>query len=407
MTHNAFLIPSERSGPTGTILEFVERDMVDARQARHRNRTFLEPVMDLSRFRPNACIDYVVLSVKTARTTGFNHIRDILEAPCNSAKPFVDPKDGSANSATLFHISVQNPSIRMLLEIDQVLKGAGFGLAQPVELHALEVSVDFYPKTGDATDRELMVGILQRTYGAKFGAWTDNDMRPRFCYSDAGVAGTTKTEHIFPLDRPDLSAVIDCSLVRQPRLDSTMYFGRQEGSVLVRIQNKISDCRKGSVAVALKDKDKRARVEVYISGEELLKRNLRGIDDLARFNFTSLQGDFFHFALPTFRTTSAFKSSSPVRVAMNAIRREQFLLTGVSGLQQVDRLRDLWFNDQVHHRASHRQQLDAHLKEAGRLSACRKVGKGVQGDRFAYVELNRMVSEALRNLQKKSLRGRP
>jgi hypothetical protein len=174
----------------------------------------------------------------------------------------------------------------------------------------------------------------------------------------------------------------------------------------VRIQNKISDQRKDSAAIALPVERRRARVEVNMSGEELLKRKLKTIDDLVRFRFTSLQGDFFHFALPTFRDPSASRHPA-VTQWLNDNRRRHFLATGIVGLRQCWKLRELWLHYRGGRRrgVSHQDSLNAFLGRLGMPHRRPRVGTGVQGDDVAYQELNRKVSDALRNLQGRERRG--
>ena len=137
--------------------------------------------------------------------------------------------------------------------------------------------------------------------------------------------------------------------------------------------SKVSDQRKRDKkkVIALSDEAKRARIEVTLRGDALSRHGLNTLSDLKDFKINTLQGDYFHFALPTFQETKIGTSRHPgfpaVHQALNDRREQHFLRTGNAGLGYVERARSEWMTRRTDEdRPSHLRKLET-APEGARL----------------------------------------
>lgn len=143
-------------------------------------------------------------------------------------------------------------------------------------------------------ERELIVAILQRTIFPKRDVWTNELAKPRAVWGK----GSDERKLLISMAQPDAPRTFN--KIPDPCLDATMYIGDRDSDWLMRVQNKVSDCRNGQDAKMLSAEECRARVEVTLQGKELADLSLSVIDDFSQCNFARLQREFFHFALSTF-----------------------------------------------------------------------------------------------------------
>ena len=231
--------------------------------------------------------------------------------------------DISKRAGFHFAILIQTPTPDLLCKILTTVRDDS-GITGDVTLHMIEVSVDFYPKTDDPERRillrEQMVGLLQRHHWVRHSLLarpevkTPSDIDARQQFSDRTKPGT-KTRYLFPHTKPGATMpdhlitdqkIRDRILTDKPgevlHLNSTVSKGAKNASAHVTIQHKVADQRNpvsGSKKV-LSDNERRARVEITLSGSETLKeRDLGTINDLGEISFRKLTKPFLSFRLGT------------------------------------------------------------------------------------------------------------
>jgi hypothetical protein len=306
--------------------------------------------------------------------------------------------EGTSNSARKFKVRIQEPTAKMLSKVEHALRLSRAGLARPGSIATLEVSVDFYAKSGKQEDRDRIVALLQRTYLPGMETWARR-ATPRFVVGDP-----SSTTHLIK-HRPDGQWVDPEELPPPPPLESTVYFGEKDGMWMVRVQNKVGDQRTGGVTRILAEREKRGRIEVTLHGYELHKLRLTNLATLSKFRFAKLQGEFFHFALPTFVDLPALPEHAAVTSVLNKSERECFSRGGVVCLERWRHLKRLWFSvrpSKGPRTQSHLELLRQNFRVLGKSISDRRVGTGRFGTSVSYEELNEMVSSALRDLDRRT-----
>ena len=308
----------------------------------------LVPEVDIRRdYKVKALIDRVVILVETRMAIHYRQLRDIIlketgvrtfvhdllekEAPGDGWGAPLMRLDKSKLIGSPFAIFIQEPTPKVLSAILKAIKD-GPGIIDPVQLHLIEVSVDFYPKKASTPEeavlrRERMVGLLQRHHWSRPSRILEPDAAmPR--YADARQISEMETKHgeiVSKIDylfshekssgslyRNETDALISDPeirnriLTKEPGaelyLNSTFVKGGKFSPHMISIQHKIADRRNLSRNdyLSLPDDKRRARIEVTISGSETLKfYGLKTIDDLGTISFRELTGDFLRCRLPT------------------------------------------------------------------------------------------------------------
>jgi len=376
-------------------IEF-RREEIRKVQARLQNRYALVPRIDLKQFCCKAVIDFVEVEMVTKNATNFPAIRRWISEALNVPKPWCEQVEGEKNSATIFRIVIHDPRIADLERLDGAIAKTAAGLAQPITITKLEISIDFYPRSGSEEDRFAMFGVLQRTFMPSMKIWHYAADHPRFAW------GPGKKNMMFFLRSAEKKEVRHQLSPEAAFLDSTIYYRDEKGPALIRIQNKISNNRNRDSFVALPQEEKRARIEVTLTGSALSELKLRTTADLARFSFAKLQGDHFHFALPTFVDRAHIPHLQKVQEAINVRDRESFANGGVLCLERLRDVREDWFKRDVttgsFKRASHLKVMAGHLKTRGLRPTLRRSGMGDRGTTVSYVELNEKVRMALQDM---------
>lgn len=382
-------------------IEFRREDL-RMRQERFQNRYALKPRINLKTFRCQAVIDFVVVEIVTIKNTDFKALRRWISDRLKLPSLWCEQIAGTKNSANIFHIFIHDPKIATLLELDKTVAKTPAGLAQPITISKLEVSADFYPRSGSENDRLTMFAILQRTYMPSMDVWKNNRDQPRFVWGDAN------DETAFFLPSSPKAGLHHQLVPRSAFLDSTVYYRDKNGPACVRIQNKISNQRTESAAVTLTQEEKRARIEVTLTGSSLVRLKLNTLSDLGRFSFNKLQGEHFHFALPTFEDQARFLKYQPITERINQRDRESFAAGGVLCLEHLRDRKEAWFREERmvrgRPRSSHLKVMQDHLKAKGLRSKTRLVGSGETGRTIAYKELNELVRTALQDLGRRITR---
>ncbi|UYV37065.1 hypothetical protein N4R57_19190 [Rhodobacteraceae bacterium D3-12] len=226
-----------------------------------------------------------------------------------------------------FAVMIQEPTPDTLLKTLRVIRD-GPGIDRVVIPHLIEISVDFYPRDTSFPEealfrREQMVGLIQRHHWNRHQFYCNpalkqpRDIDARQIYNDPAPSGhkDNRTRFLFAHGKPDsLNAdwMIDLPEIRQRiltsntgedlYLNSTVLKGAQAAGCQVSLQHKIADRRnrEKNTKKLLQDQERRARIEVTLSGEDALKdRGLATIDDLGSVSFRNLTKPFLSFALGT------------------------------------------------------------------------------------------------------------
>ncbi|MDZ4088042.1 MAG: hypothetical protein U1E69_14730 [Tabrizicola sp.] len=343
-------------------------------------------------------IDFVEVLITTKRNTDRNAVRRWVAECIGESSIWCKQVDGSKNSACQFRVSIYDPTVSLLMRLDKRIADSPAGLARSIEISELEISVDFYSRSGSDEERLAMFGILQRTLLPATSMWEQKRMHPRFTW------GKQKNETRFLLPR-SRSGTLHHSLPDSPYLDSTVYYGEENSDWEIRVQNKVADQRRDTDARTLNRHEKRARIEVTLAGDRLTALKLKTLGDLDRVSFTTVQGEFFHFALPTFTESAFHPQLQSAEDELNRREREQFRGGGVACLERLRSAKKQWLQTvptrMTGMKISHLQQLRNHLRAKGIALKDRRAGRGLRGTTVAYAELNDMVRSALRDLERR------
>jgi len=361
-------------------------------QARLKDRLVMTPLVTVrGNYTVKAVIDRIIVHVETSRPTSRRDIKTAVDSVDAGSSCYVEDLGGC------YRIQIQEPQPTALSQAVALI-AKNWGIVGEARPFLVELSLDFHARrTHDAESRlrlrEQMVGLLQRHYffDPKYHTSTKADAHQVY---KPEQTGPLKTDYLFSSPRnvgrrfPDRDVEHEHVRKRLARgftvsnrlyLDSTLYMGDEFDGVLVRIQHKIGDNRnsaKGTL-IRLDDRDRRARIEVQLSGFELLaKYGLATVSDLKTADFRAIRKAHLSFWLPTIETPSVDQPK--------AVR--QLLERGLYGTEALRRLTD-WE--------------EKHSGPVGGAAAGGRRdrrGAGPTGRLVAWSELNDAVGDALDSL---------
>lgn len=372
-------------------------------QRRLVGRYALAPDISFAQFTTTAVIDWIQLSFVFARKTQFQWVQKEAAAVLNRL-PHVDATNEEPGGVSdRFDLRIQEPEMELLLDVCRKLDDK-FTLNEPVLIGAIEISVDFTPKTPDEVLRAKLFTALTRHFVTGQDAITNLRNRPRFAfdrgpkatrsviYSRAGVPDHIN-EHFLVSDERD----------RAPFVDSNYYVGAKEAAARWRIMDKVVDTQNIAAGTAdrLEEQKKRVRIEVTLDQSELVALGVHSLGDLERLNFSRLQGRYFRFMLPTFEDATRLGPGRRAAIAtwQDRQRTAKFSNGGVIGLKAMDdmlarRIREV------------RKKARLDLKSRGvHLLPIPRSADGQWGTLVAYDELNDRVTFALRHLGERAAAG--
>lgn len=331
-------------------------------QSRFDGRLLVTPDLDLKRYTCRAAIDWLWLEFGTVQETQSKALKEHLEKRLGTRQAVTGAtiphhaRKIPNHTGTHFRLKLQDPEPRSLCcvlhEID-----AYRGLVGPVRVIGIEVAVDWYPNDHSDVDRWLMVAALQRHHlpfiegldhhsadlrhvfpkpGAKPG--DEKQKETAFVIRDRRLRGSGKNREFsdFQLTEPAvMKRVLRAHGHEAPYLDSTVYRGPEEGPVMFRVQNKITDRRnpEADTVETLAQKDCRARLEVTLVHEAAAGMGLSEIGDLFGFSFRDLRKPYFPLWLPTIPGGVKKDGSGPTLVEdrLGRILSRVFAESGVYG----------------------------------------------------------------------------
>lgn len=375
-------------------------------QSRFRGREKLVPDVDLAQFECRAVIDWVNLKFEVGHQTHCSHIRRVIGQRFG-AKPYVKPIDPTpSGNSRVFVMTVQEPGKAVVYAVISDI-AREFEIVGDVQIDAIEISVDFRPLVPSDLLRAQLHGVLTRSFWTSRDVFKKPDDRPRSV--GEGVKGTT-VNYLFrifdeeELHKPgagkpvgvDSSIWIDARVDCPPTADATFYVGAKNTPIRWRIMDKVKDQqnRRTGTLKLLGDAEKRVRVEVTLSQPALTSETgLRCLQDLEIFRFTTLQGKFFKFMLPTFRVEPEWDNRHPnLNVWLDRMKVARFLKTGILGLEWSDLARE-------HFRKPHLAQMKKSLRHLpANLPVRKRRAAPTTKTYIAYDEVATKIQTALRHL---------
>jgi hypothetical protein len=383
-----------------TEISYREEDLY-AVQKRLKGRSKLTPDISLGDFECRASIDWVTLFIFVQKRTQVQWIRDEINRTIGQS---VYVKALSANSAGVtdeFEIRFQEPDLNIVQKAVEALD-AKFDLWLFPIVRGLEISIDFTPRSPSQQLRSKLVGVMNRhlmpTHDI-ISQWRD---RPRYSW---GSSNERKSAALLSLGKRAADEM-DFLLIANERdkpayADATFYVGEQYSDCSWRIMDKTIDRQNPSAGTYfnLPEDKKRVRVEVTLMEGAIRKVGISTLAELRAYRFTTMQGHFFRFMLPTFTDTSGMPPGlkRSTKSLLERERRIKFLNTGVIGLMAFDAARN--------RRADLiRKDILAQFRNKGRqLVVKHRVGSGFTGSMVAYGEMNKKVETALRHLSERSV----
>lgn len=377
-----------------------------------RSNIVLTPEVDIRHdYKVNALIDRIVILVSTEKYTEWQKLKDTIAKDCGIETLVQDLTldiQGSSWGAPLpkldlakrtgfhFAIPVQDPTPDMLTCILSAIRN-GPGIDNQVQLHLIEISVDFHSKNYASVEesiekRERMVALLHRHHWTAHSHFCSeeldvprhsdarqffaDDQHPRYFFAH-GTSGSFNSDQ--RIDLADIrKRVLTKSLGRDLFLNSTVAKGGKHSNYHVTIQHKIANRRnnKNSTKEVLPDNSRRARVEVTISDSKILKkRKLATVDDLATVSFRTLTKPFLGFKLG-----AVDPGQYPLEDA-----KDQMHTRGVYGIELRNRALQLEEREQM--RGSGQRLSNYNDRE----------GFGLQD----WPEMNKVIGQALDQLQRR------
>lgn len=361
----------------------------------------LIPDIDLNAFRFRAVIDWVEFQVHLSRGTQIQHVQDELRR-FHPKTCRIDPIDKEPGGVfTACRIRVQEPAnLATIVTMYRALV-ARFGEASSSRVTGIEVSIDAYPHDASHEARARLLGAMQRTLSTSRDVWTNPVDRPRFAFGkyreDTAYLAPAPTHRISPTLKGHEREYRYAREIPQRHkpipIDATLYLGAKGSPVMLRVMEKVLDEQRGwGVGRSLSEPEKRVRIEVTLLGTELQDSGISDVFSLRDFAPSSLQGRYFQFRVPHFRTLGHVARSYRDRD-----RLQVFLKTGILGLEAMDAARA-----SRHENAGKEARLK--LRQAGILTRKKRRSKGAR-EFSAYDALSRKVANALCELAKREGRA--
>ena len=357
-------------------------------QRRLAGRYALEPEIALNDYSCRAVIDWLSLGRETQHQWLQHEVKAVL-GKASHIKALEEKPGGVSDQ---FEIRVQEPQLDEVRRLCERVQGK-FGLRAPPVVGEIEISVDFTPKTPDDVARAKLFQVLTHHFQPPRDVIAHLRDRPRFAFgtgaaATVGVLGysrvsCSKNDHFLILTTTD----------RLPYVDATYYVGSREAGSRWRIMDKVVDRQNRSAGTQryLADAEKRVRIEVTFSRQELAAMNLNHLADLRTFSFSRLQAKAFIFVLPTFGTREVGLLAS-ISAWKDRRRTEKFSKAGVVGLKTMDDALD-------RQRETIRSGARSDFRQRGlTMKPLPRFGKGASGTSVAYQEMNERVGVALRHL---------
>ena len=367
-------------------------------QASLRNRSVLEPLIDLSQFSFRAIIDWIDVIVQLDRVSQFRHIQAQLlnHHHRNCHVVAVDPRPGGGSDR--FVIRFQEPRSLAAIHMACAKLGLTTTVPQAVTVNAVELSLDALPRHQSQKLRSELFGIMAKTIHSSADLFAKESSRPRFNYEK-----DKKPTYLFERaeHRHDIDPLRWPTWDRPLPADATLSLGALEDAVLLKLMDKMVDQQdpaSGKVRV-LPAEEQRIRIEVTLQQSELGSRSVETLEELLVM-LTRVQGSYFQFKLPTFASLVDLPvgATKAVKWEHETRRRQRFFNSGVVGLIAMHLGYSAFHNAQCCDRLLHGRANVRNLKTSIR-------GNGKTSTFVSYEALNRKVAAAFLDLHRREVRA--
>lgn len=344
-------------------------------------------------------IDWIDIHFELSRPAQHWHINERIKKLTGRKEYAEAVNTGARMTASKYRLRVQEPDLGSVSRVLENLK-KNYGFASSVTIGAIEISIDFYPKSPSDEARARMHGVLVRHFFPTTRVLTCSRTWPRF------MPGSLKsTDYVVSRNEDDASLDIGDRMTpgmdRQALYDSTYYVGERDSSrAFWRIQNKVIDKQNKAAGTRdkLPDDKKRVRIEVTLGEAGCREVGLDHFDDLRVVKITRLQKSFFQFMKPTFpdiRPNVHRAGPVAVRRKVEEYRKQRFFNAGVLGLQiREDAREELRALEMPNIRRMHR-------RNGAKMPTKTRTGAGAFGTMVAYEDLTRLVERALAGLERR------
>lgn len=252
--------------------------------------TLLNPVaVPEKNYTACAVVDWVAFIVKLGRTSHGGYLKRLLEA--HGVSRAIPLNAGAGGAATEFRIELQHPEkFAVIREVISKLE-TNYGLTEEPVVTAMEVSVDFWHKEGEA-----LVG-------------KDITERLMMSITPPVISSVRLANAVEWFDLPHRRAKIDPEM--------SLYIGHKQDDLLWRVYWKRTDeTFPGDdgkrVSKPLPESEWRARAEVRIQGNALVDLSIAHPADLVNFSFERLHAlGYFKFC-QKIPGVSALESFNPI-----------------------------------------------------------------------------------------------
>ncbi|MCD2179588.1 hypothetical protein [Rhizobium sp. C1] len=339
-------------------------------------------------FETRAVIDWLTVGVTFKRQTQFRFVQGEIDEFFERTPHVKDYEESSHHTSDRFKITIQEPDIASVVKALAAID-AKFGLRFAPSILGIEFSIDFTPHEPSDLLRAQMHRVLSSHLLTDRDLLTNELARPRTVWG-------TKLKVLQLVDSTGTAK-------QSPFLDGTTFFGEKGADVHWRVMDKIIDRQNRAAGTyeALEEQEKRARVEVTLRYDELKRVGLRHFNDLATFNIAELQGRYFRFYLPTFKTDP--RQEPHLGTGREAWRdRQRWNAFKTAGNIAVNAMDQATTRHRQHLRKSERTTMQ---RMKLRLKKTRRIALGKDGTFVAYDDLNRRVLGALRNLRIRVVAG--
>lgn len=388
------------SGKNGHTVVQDSADLLDyyaeaysGKQAINKGRLALRPDIHLGDYTFKAEVDWIRISFDTTGQHQAVNIRRWASTHIGKGQTiYVDgPKDEDGNVGCAFTLTLQNPAPGSFHELCDALEkeySIDTTEGQAIRIDGIEVSLDIYPNNGSDKDRRRMTEILRRHVSVPEFFWEDPRAHPRSVFGDRTelnrhhpVVCKPKKVHLaksqaagHPALTPELFRDADPSAYEWWPVDGTFYIGGKGDVAMVRIQDKVTDQRRGPHARKLEQHMKRSRIEVTLERFVLLELGIEFEMDIRELGFDHLVAGVFATSIPTLTSVGDTPDAKELQV---------FERGGALGLDRYQRARHI------------ECQIEAGTGRGSR----RPSALGTKGHGIAWEEFRHRSRKALKRLE--------
>ena len=359
-------------------------NLYDGKTPKLQGRYVVKPKVRREDYTVSAVIDWVELLIILDSPSNWQTVQKVVKSVSSRTDHCGAPSGYNKNSSDHLTTRLQIPDPKELRLIQKALRERYGARLLKLEVNAIEVSVDWYPKSQKDLDRWRMTEALRQHHWVVPEASSDLGEQPRSSFSKdstnktvflqkppkASMISEERVGGVLFAPNPARQRDLKLSSYNQLPIDGTYYVGAKVGLVKFRIMDKTTDRRKAEEVSDLEQKAKRSRIEATMERPFLKECGLDSVDDLFGYGFQKFRKWLFDFYYPTVGSVEEV---------------EVFKKAGVYGLDKYQRA----FLDREHE--TRRKKVRFELPP--------KAGK--RGLLVSAAEINSATEKALENLSKR------